>query len=220
MNSNAGVAPKDEPATTAKVIIGTSIGDIEIELWAREAPLACRNFIQLALEGYYDNTIFHRMIPGFMIQGGDPTGTGTGGQSIYGAPFKDEFHQRIKFSRRGMLAMANSGKNSNGSQFFITFAECNHLNKVHTIFGRVVGESIYKLLPFQQLDTDPNQNDRPLYPPEIKKIKVVLSPFDDIIPRLSQPQAAPPNSEAEAQKDKVVKKTEIKKLKNKNKLTF
>lgn len=73
------VAPKDEPSTTAKVIMTTTNGDIEIELWAKEAPLACRNFIQLALDGYYENTIFHRMIPGFMIQGGDPTGTGTGG---------------------------------------------------------------------------------------------------------------------------------------------
>jgi len=73
------------------------------------------------MDKYYDNTIFHRMIPGFMIQGGDPTGTGTGGESIYGKPFKDEPHQRLKFTRRGIVAMANCGKDSNGSQFFMTF---------------------------------------------------------------------------------------------------
>lgn len=73
------IAPKDEPAITGKVILYTTNGELEIELWAREMPLACRNFIQLCLEGYYDNTIFHRVIPGFMIQAGDPTGTGTGG---------------------------------------------------------------------------------------------------------------------------------------------
>lgn len=94
------------------------------------------------------------MIPGFMIQGGDPTETGTGGESIYGGPFKDEFHQRLKFGRRGMVAMANSGKDTNGSQFFITFAECPHLNKKHTIFGKVVGDSVYNLLTFQSLDTN------------------------------------------------------------------
>lgn len=77
--NEGSIAPKDEPATTAKVIMSTTSGEIDIEIWAKEAPLAARNFIQLSLEGYYDNTIFHRMIPGFMIQGGDPTGTGTGG---------------------------------------------------------------------------------------------------------------------------------------------
>jgi len=79
-------------------------------LWAKECPRACRNFVQLCLEGYYDKTIFHRIIPGFMVQGGDPSGSGEGGESIYGAPFMDEFHSRIKFQHRGMVAMANTGK--------------------------------------------------------------------------------------------------------------
>lgn len=95
-----------------------------MELWAREAPLASRNFIQHCLDGYYLNTYFHRLISGFMIQGGDPTGTGMGGESIYDGPFKDEFHQRLKFTKRGIIAMANSGKNTNKSQFFITFGAC------------------------------------------------------------------------------------------------
>lgn len=108
----------NEPPTSGKVILRTSygnsssfprgltsIGEIEIELWSKEVPRACRNFIQLTLEGYYDNTIFHRVVPGFMIQGGDPTGTGQGGESIFGQPFQDEFHQRLRFTHRGIVAM-------------------------------------------------------------------------------------------------------------------
>ncbi|TKC42488.1 hypothetical protein EI555_004736, partial [Monodon monoceros] len=85
---------------------------------------------------YYDNTIFHRVVPGFIVQGGDPTGTGTGGESIYGAPFKDEFHSRLRFNRRGLVAMANAGPHDNGSQFFFTLARADELNNKHTIFGK------------------------------------------------------------------------------------
>ena len=113
-----------------------------------------------------------------MIQGGDPTGTGTGGQSIYKQPFKDQFHQRLRFNRRGIVAMANAGPNTNTSQFFITFGDCEHLNKKHTIFGKVVGDTIYNLMALQSLDTD--SNDRPNDPPIIRRTKVVLNPFDDI----------------------------------------
>ncbi|CBY37692.1 unnamed protein product, partial [Oikopleura dioica] len=84
-----------EPATNGKVVLRTSAGDIDIELWSKETPLACRNFVQLCMENYYDATIFHRLVPGFIIQGGDPTGTGMGGESIYGKPFKDEIHSRV-----------------------------------------------------------------------------------------------------------------------------
>ncbi|KAJ2630308.1 Peptidyl-prolyl isomerase cwc27 [Coemansia sp. RSA 1290] len=92
-----------EPPTSGKVVLETSAGDVEIELWSKEAPKACRNFIQLCLEGYYNGTIFHRVSPGWIVQGGDPTGTGTGGESVYGAPFADEFHSRLRFNRRGIL---------------------------------------------------------------------------------------------------------------------
>ncbi|KAL4491871.1 hypothetical protein ABPG72_006126 [Tetrahymena utriculariae] len=174
-----------EPPTSGKVIIRTSMGDIDVELWTLEAPKACRNFVQLCLEGYYDDTIFHRLIPKFMIQGGDPTGTGKGGESIYGEPFKDEFHQRLKFSHRGIVAMANESKpNTNTSQFFITFDECTWLDKKHTIFGKVTGDSVYNLLQLQQIETD--QNDRPLNPPRIIKTNVVQNPFDDIVLRSDQ----------------------------------
>ncbi|EPY80062.1 hypothetical protein CB1_000872008 [Camelus ferus] len=86
--------------------------------------------------GYYDNTIFHRVVPGFIVQGGDPTGTGTGGESVYGAPFKDEFHSRLRFNRRGLVAMANAGPHDNGSQFFFTLGRADELNNKHTIFGK------------------------------------------------------------------------------------
>jgi len=98
-----------EPDTTGKVTLHTSHGDIDVELWTKETPKACRNFIQLCMEGYYDKCIFHRVIAGFMCQTGDPSGTGTSGQSIYGRPFQDELHSRLKFSHRGIVAMANTG---------------------------------------------------------------------------------------------------------------
>uniref|UniRef100_A0A3Q3WG10 Peptidyl-prolyl cis-trans isomerase n=1 Tax=Mola mola TaxID=94237 RepID=A0A3Q3WG10_MOLML len=96
-----------------------------------------KNFVQLCMEGYYDGTIFHRVVHDFIIQGGDPTGTGTGGESIYGHPFKDEFHSRLRFNRRGLVAMANAGPHDNGSQFFFTLGRADELNNKHTIFGKV-----------------------------------------------------------------------------------
>ena len=87
-----------EPPTHGKLVLRTSCGDIDIELWPKEAPLACRNFVQLCMENYFDATIFHRVVPGFIVQGGDPTGTGMGGDSVYGKPFKDEFHSQVNHS--------------------------------------------------------------------------------------------------------------------------
>lgn len=105
-----------EPPTKGKVILYTTLGDIEIELWSKEAPKASRNFVQLCLEGYYDGTIFHRIIKDFIAQCGDPTGTGQGGESIYGEPFKDEFHSRLRYNRRGLVGMASSEPNDNGQE--------------------------------------------------------------------------------------------------------
>jgi peptidyl-prolyl cis-trans isomerase SDCCAG10 len=113
-----------EPPTAGKVVLTTTFGEIEIELWSKECPKACRSFVQLCLERYYDNVIFHRIIPAFMIQTGDPTGSGTGGESAYGEGFADEVHSRLGFRHRGMVAMANSGKPcTNGSQFFILIGD-------------------------------------------------------------------------------------------------
>uniref|UniRef100_F7I1G1 Spliceosome-associated protein CWC27 homolog n=1 Tax=Callithrix jacchus TaxID=9483 RepID=F7I1G1_CALJA len=163
------------------VLLKTTAGDIDIELWSKEAPKACRNFIQLCLEAYYDNTIFHRVVPGFIVQGGDPTGTGTGGESIYGAPFKDEFHSRLRFNRRGLVAMANAGSHDNGSQFFFTLGRADELNNKHTIFGKVTGDTVYNMLRLSEVDID--DEERPHNPHKIKSCEVLFNPFDDIIPR-------------------------------------
>lgn len=170
-----------EPPTSGKVLLETSVGDVDIELWSREAPKACRNFVQLCLEGYYNGTIFHRVVKGFIGQGGDPTGTGTGGDSIYGAPFKDEFHSRLRFVRRGLVAMANAGKDDNGSQFFFTLGACPELQNKHTIFGKVTGDTLYNILKLEECIVD--IDDRPRYPHKITKAKVLQNPFTDIIPR-------------------------------------
>ncbi|XP_071953445.1 spliceosome-associated protein CWC27 homolog [Antedon mediterranea] len=170
-----------EPPTNGKVLLKTSCGDIDIELWSKETPKACRNFVQLCMEGYYDNTVFHRIIKGFIAQGGDPTGTGEGGVSIYGKTFKDEFHSRLKFVRRGLVAMANAGPNDNGSQFFFTLDRCEHLTGKHTIFGKVAGNTIYNMVKLSEVETD--GDDRPIFPPTIKSTQVLANPFEDIIPR-------------------------------------
>jgi cyclophilin family peptidyl-prolyl cis-trans isomerase len=119
--------------------IETSLGAIQIELFSHEAPLAVKNFVGLAVEGYYNGLIFHRVIKGFMIQTGDSLGTGEGGRSIYGKEFEDEFSPSLTFDEPGMVAMANKGPASNLSQFFITTAPAAYLNKQHTIFGKVIG---------------------------------------------------------------------------------
>eukprot|EP00887_Chlorella_sp_A99_P002291 scaffold10.g2291.t1 len=110
------------------------------QLYVNEAPRTCKNFVELAKKGYYDGTIFHRIIRDFMIQGGDPTGTGRGGTSIYGGKvesFEDEITRTLKHTGAGVLSMANAGPNTNGSQFFVTCAPCPWLDGKHTIFGRV-----------------------------------------------------------------------------------
>lgn len=123
----------------AKVTLHTNHGDIALKLFADKAPKACENFSTHAKNGYYDKVIFHRVIDGFMIQGGDPTGTGRGGKSIWGTPFEDEVKNGLRFDRKGLLAMANAGPCTNGSQFFITLVPTGYLTDKHTIFGEVEG---------------------------------------------------------------------------------
>ena len=120
------------------VVLETNQGVIEIQLMPKIAPKTCQNFIGLIEKGYYDGLIFHRVILDFMIQGGDPTGTGRGGQSLWGKSFEDECSRKAKFDQKGVLAMANSGPNTNGSQFFITTAKTPWLHMKHTIFGKIV----------------------------------------------------------------------------------
>jgi peptidylprolyl isomerase len=123
---------------TQIVVLHTSAGNIELKMFPDIAPKAVENFVTHAKNGYYDGVIFHRVIKGFMIQGGDPTGTGMGGESIWGNDFDNEYGNNVVFDRPFLLAMANRGPNTNGSQFFITTAPADWLNGGYTIFGEVV----------------------------------------------------------------------------------
>lgn len=125
-------------AVEQKVVLETNQGNIVIKLYPDIAPKAVENFVGLVKKGYYNGIIFHRVIKDFMIQGGDPTGTGMGGESLWGKPFEDEVTQKAQFDRKGLVAMANSGPSTNGSQFFITTVPTPWLNMKHTIFGEVV----------------------------------------------------------------------------------
>jgi peptidyl-prolyl cis-trans isomerase SDCCAG10 len=116
------------------------------------------------------------------VSAGDPTGTGTGGSSIWGRPFKDEIHGRIKFNHRGQVAMANENKpNTNHSQFFITLGECEWINRKHTIFGKVTGNTIFNVMKLGEVEVGPN--DIPVDPIMITNVEVLWNPFDDIVPR-------------------------------------
>jgi len=137
----------------------TSLGDIELELYQDIAPRTVQNFVTLAHHGYYDGTIFHRLIADFMIQGGDPTGTGRGGESIYGGKFEDEISEKLKHTGAGILSMANEGqRHTNGSQFFITLAPCPWLDGKNTIFGRVK----HGMDVVQKMNRVPTKNDKPV----------------------------------------------------------
>ncbi|MDA3945724.1 MAG: peptidylprolyl isomerase [Helicobacteraceae bacterium] len=150
-------------------VLETTQGTIEIELRPDYAPLAVENFSTHIKDGYYNGLIFHRIIKNFMIQGGDPTGTGRGGKSIWDKPFKDEFNPNVTFTKSGILAMANAGPGTNGSQFFITTAPTPWLNGRHTIFGYVVKgmDVIQKLNEIET--TGRSGGDRPLEEQKIVK---------------------------------------------------
>jgi peptidyl-prolyl cis-trans isomerase B (cyclophilin B) len=136
----------------------TDKGDIVVELYADRAPLTVENFINLARAGFYDGTTFHRVIPGFMAQGGDPTGTGTGGP---GYQFGDEFHPSLRHDAPGVLSMANAGPGTNGSQFFITHGPTPHLDNKHTVFGRVTeGMDVVHALRERDPQRDRDPGDR------------------------------------------------------------
>ncbi|POS83729.1 hypothetical protein EPUL_003483 [Erysiphe pulchra] len=223
-----------EPQPSASCILHTTAGDIALELWASQLPLTCRNFLQHCIDGYYDNTIFHRLVPNFIIQGGDPTGTGNGGESIYdggafaesreeggiwpmedrkgknagpqGIGFKDEFHSRIKFNRRGLLGMANDGPDSNGSQFFITLDSTPELQGKNTVFGRVQGETIYNVARMGEAEI--GEGERPLYPVKITGVEILVNFFKNMVRR---ERVAPIITHLQTQ-DRKKKKKLVKKL--------
>lgn len=151
---------------SSEVVFETTQGKIVFALKPEIAPKACENFEGLVKKGYYDGITFHRIIKNFMIQGGDPTGTGRGGQSIYGQPFEDEFKPNVMFNKAGILAMANAGRNTNGSQFFITTVPTPHLNGRHTIFGEVI-EGMDVVQKLENVVTD--GRDTPMQPQKILK---------------------------------------------------
>lgn len=216
-----------EPQPTGSVILHTNHGDLSVELFAKQTPLTCRNFLQLCLDGYYDNTIFHRLVSGFILQGGDPTGTGNGGESIYdraafsgdldpwplderrgknagptGVNFKDEFHSRLKFNRRGLVGMANEGtRDSNGSQFFFTLDKTQELDGKNTMFGRVAGDTIYNLAKMGEGEVHEN-SERPMYPTKITGVEILVNPFEDMKKRerIAQRTARPTAPEKKKEK--------------------
>lgn len=152
------------------VVLETNFGTITLTLKPEVAPKAVENFVKLAQKDYYNGVVFHRVIKGFMIQGGDPTGTGRGGSSIWGKTFDDEVSPHVKFDRPGLLAMANAGPKTNGSQFFITTASTPWLNSKHTIFGEVT-EGYDVVQKIENTPTD--AANRPLNLPKILQIKVL-----------------------------------------------
>ncbi|PIG90318.1 peptidyl-prolyl cis-trans isomerase [Aspergillus arachidicola] len=177
-----------EPNPTASATINTTFGPLHISLFATQTPLTCRNFLQHCQDGYYTDTIFHRVVPGFIIQGGDPTGTGSGGTSIYEDPefeydpeardpnekvvLRDELHSRLRYNRRGLVGMAKSEDGSYGSQFFITLGNTEReLNGQCTLFGRIEGDSIYNMVKIAEAERVEG-TERPVYPVKITSCEI------------------------------------------------
>ena len=160
------------------VQLQTSLGNLNVEVHCDFVPRAAENFLGLCLEGFYDGLSFHRVIKGFMVQGGCPKGDGRGGETVWSktGTFKDEFDSRLLHDKRGVLSMANSGRDTNRSQFFITFKACRHLDNVHTVFGRVVG-GMETLKRMEELET--GKDDKPVQELKILKAVAFVNPFDE-----------------------------------------
>nr|XP_028565237.1 LOW QUALITY PROTEIN: RING-type E3 ubiquitin-protein ligase PPIL2 [Podarcis muralis] len=185
------------------VRLHTNKGDLNLELHCDMTPKTCENFIKLCKKNYYDGTIFHRSIRNFVIQGGDPTGTGTGGESYWGKPFKDEFKPNLSHTGRGVLSMANTGPNKNKSQFFITFRSCAYLDRKHTVFGRVVG-GFETLTAMENVESDP-KTDRPKEEIKITSTTVFVDPYEEADAQVAKErEKAQEEEEAAKEKTKVV----------------
>lgn len=177
--------------------IQTSLGDLNIELAPEFAPRAVWNFVHLAKKGYYRDIVFHRSIRNFMLQGGDPTGTGKGGASVWGKNFVDEFDGPLTHDARGVVSMANKGKNTNSSQFFITYRPAQHLDRKHTIFGKVVG-GMDTLTKIENVEVSEGEN-RPLTDLVINDIVVFVDPFEEF------QKSKREKDEVEREKEKAIK---------------
>lgn len=168
--SSAAEAKKSVKQKNPIVVLQTNQGNIELKLYPKVAPRAVENFVTHTKQGYYNGVVFHRVIKGFMIQGGDPDGTGMGGESIWKKDFDNEYAPNVVFDKPFKLAMANRGPNTNGSQFFITTASTPHLNGGYTIFGEVIkGKDVVRKI--ENVSTS-KPGDVPLFKQVIKKAYV------------------------------------------------
>lgn len=207
-----------EPKTRGHVVVNTTHGPIEIHLWSDEAPKSCRNFLQLCMDGFYDELPFHRVIPDVLVQTGDPSRTGTGGQSAFGdcdRGFPREAHGRLKFRRRGMCALVADDKGYVRSQFFITLAPTSWNDSLHSIFGTVQGDTIYNVLEMAA-GGEVDGFDVP-GGPRVVSVEIVDNPFDDLLPRASAKPALK-NGDAELRAARLT--TAKKAVRNKTLLSF
>ncbi|CAG9853992.1 unnamed protein product [Phyllotreta striolata] len=157
------------------VTIHTDLGNMKIELFCESCPKACENFLALCASDYYNGCLFHRSIKGFIVQTGDPTGTGKGGISIWGKKFEDEFKEQIKHNARGNVSMASNGPNTNGSQFFITYAPQPHLDLKYTTFGKVI-DGLDTLDELEKLQVNPKSY-KPLTDVRINGVTIHANPL-------------------------------------------
>eukprot|EP00300_Choanocystis_sp_HF-7_P022598 c2196_g1_i1.p2 GENE.c2196_g1_i1~~c2196_g1_i1.p2 ORF type:complete len:160 (+),score=37.58 c2196_g1_i1:80-559(+) len=156
------------------VTLHTTLGDLKLELYCDSVPRTCENFLALCASDYYLGTVFHRNIPGFMVQGGDPTNTGDGGESIYGKTFRDEVVPALRHNARGVVSMANSGPDTNGSQFFIVYAAQEHLDTKYTVFAHLIdGEETLSAMERASVD----DSDRPLRDIVIEGVTIHANPM-------------------------------------------
>ncbi|EEH05541.1 peptidyl-prolyl isomerase cwc27 [Histoplasma capsulatum G186AR] len=205
-----------EPPPTASATLITTAGPLHISLFAKQTPLACKNFLQHCLDGYYNGTAFHRVIPDFIIQGGDPTGTGSGGSSIYEDPefefdsrdgekvlFRDEIHSRLRFNRRGLVGMAKAEDGTYGSQFFVTLGSNadRQLTGTCTMFGRIEGDSIYNVVRIAEGDLVEG-TERPVYAVKVTGCEVGdLGPFKDVLRKREKVAVAAPQKQEGVNRD-------------------
>ncbi|ORZ17894.1 cyclophilin-like domain-containing protein [Absidia repens] len=159
------------------VTLHTDLGDLKIEVFCEAVPNTAENFLALCASGYYNNNLMHRNIKGFMLQTGDPTGTGKGGNSIWGRKFNDEIRSTLKHNARGIVSMANSGANTNGSQFFITYGKQPHLDTKYTVFGKVIDGADTTLDAIEKVPVD--EKHRPIQELRIKNVTIHANPIAD-----------------------------------------
>ncbi|KAF9455032.1 peptidylprolyl isomerase-like protein 2 [Macrolepiota fuliginosa MF-IS2] len=202
---------KDVGKRRAYVRVVTSLGgsSLNLELYCEKAPKTCYNFLMLAKAGKYDNCLFHRLVPGFMVQTGDPTGTGAGGESHWGQPFRDEYDLKgaATHDSRGVLAMANKGAATNGSQWYVTFRSTPHLDKKHTVFGKLVGgEDVLDAI--EKIPVKPG-TDRPAKPIRITQVVIYQDPFDEYKKRHAKKLARQAAAESDGQEKDEKQKDDV-----------